>query len=46
MTQAGSFEPEYAVGLVVATTSPGGALSNILTMIFQGDVALSVGFLI
>ncbi|KAH9259681.1 hypothetical protein BASA81_002103 [Batrachochytrium salamandrivorans] len=40
---AGNFPPELAVALVVCLSSPGGALSNILTTIFQGDVALSVG---
>lgn len=40
---AGSFEPAFAVALVMSCTAPGGSTSNILAAIFQSDVPLSVG---
>jgi len=34
--------PVFAVGLVILAASPGGASSNVFTMLARGDVALSV----
>jgi bile acid:Na+ symporter, BASS family len=34
--------PELMVGLILLATTPGGILSNLITDIFKGDVALSV----
>lgn len=34
--------PEYALGLMIIATSPGGATSNLFSYLMKGDVALSV----
>ncbi len=34
--------PEYAVGLVIIATCPGGVTSNMMTHLAQGDAALSI----
>ncbi len=37
-----SMSPEYALGLMIISTSPGGATSNLFSFLMKGDVALSV----
>ena len=42
VARAAGLAPPFAVGLVVVCCCPGGAISNILCLFFQADVALSV----
>lgn len=42
MAVAFAASPELAVGLVLIAAAPGGATSNLLTLMAEGDVALSV----
>ena len=37
-----SISPEYALGLMIIASSPGGATSNLFSYLMKGDVALSV----
>lgn len=43
LVKAFRLPPEFAIGVILVGTCPGGTISNVMTYVAKGDVALSVG---